>query len=89
MVIIIINKRISFKTVRLHERPSDPWFYLECRTSKCLKRSLERIYMRTKNENDFAAWLCQKKLYKRLCRHKRRDYWNNKLSDPKNKTANI
>ena len=31
----------------------------------------------------------QKKLYKRLCRHKRRGYWNNKLSDPKNKTANI
>ena len=23
------------------------------------------------------------------CRQKRRDYWNNKLSDPKNKTANI
>ena len=41
--------------------------------------------MRTKSENDFAAWLGQKKLYKRLCRHKRRDYWNNKLSDPKNK----
>ena len=31
----------------------------------------------------------QKKLYKRLCRHKSRDYWNNKLSDPKNKTAYI
>ena len=45
--------------------------------------------MRTKSENDFAAWMGQKQLYKRLCRHKRRDYWNNKLSDPKNKTANI
>ena len=45
--------------------------------------------MRTSSENDFAAWLGQKKLYKSLCRHKRRDYWNNKLSDPKNKTANI
>ena len=85
----IFDKMIPFKTVRIHERPSDPWFDRECRTSKCLKRSLERIYMRTKSENDFAAWLGQKKLYKRLCRHKRRDYWNNKLSDPKNKTANI
>ena len=45
--------------------------------------------MRTKNENDFAAWMGQKKLYTRLCRHKRRDYWNNKLSDPKNKTTKI
>ena len=45
--------------------------------------------MKTKSENDFAAWLGQKELYKRLCRHKRRDYWNNKLSGPKNKTANI
>ena len=45
--------------------------------------------MRTKSENDFAAWMGQKKLYKRLCRHKRRDYLNNKLSDPKNKKANI
>ena len=31
----------------------------------------------------------QKKLYKRLCRHKRKDHWNNKLSEPKNKTAKI
>ena len=85
----ILDKMIPFKTIRIHERPSDPWFDRECGTSKCLKRSLERIYMRTKSENDFAAWLGQKKLYKRLCRHKRRDYWNNKLSDPKNKTANI
>ena len=45
--------------------------------------------MRTKSENDFAAWMGEKKRYERLCRHKRRDYWNNKLSDPKNKTANI
>ena len=85
----ILDKMIPFKTVRIHERPSDPWFDRECRTSKCLKRSLERIYMRTKNENDFAAWMGQRKLLKRLCRHKRRDYRNNKLSDPKNKTANI
>ena len=39
--------------------------------------------MRTKSENDFAAWMGQKKLYKRLRRHKRRDYWNNKPSAPK------
>ena len=70
----ILDKMIPFKTVRIHERPSDPWFDGECRTKKCLKRSLERIYMRTKSENDFAACLGQKKLYKRLCRHKRRDY---------------
>ena len=85
----ILDKMILFKTVRIHEKPSDPWFDWECRTSKCLKRSLERIYMRTKSENDFAAWMGQKKLYKKLCRHMRRDYWNNKLSDPKNKRANI
>ena len=53
----ILDKLIPFKTVRIHEEPSDPWFDRECRTSKCLKRSLERIYMRTKSENDFAAWL--------------------------------
>ena len=69
----ILEKMISFKTVRIYERPFDPWFDRECRTSKCLKRSLEKIYMRTKSENDFAAWMCQKKLYKRLCRHKPRD----------------
>ena len=72
----ILDKMIPFKTVKVHEKPSDPWFDGECRTSKCLKRSLERIYMRTRSENDFAAWMGQKKLYKRLCRHKRRDYWN-------------
>ena len=70
----ILGKMIPLKTVRIHERPSDPWFDRECGTSKCLKKSLERIYMRIKSENDFAAWLGQKKFYKRLCRHKRRDY---------------
>ena len=80
---------IPFKTVRVHERPSDPWFDQESRTSKCLKRSLERIHMRAERENDVAAWLGQKKLYKSLCRHELRDYRNNKLSDPKNKTAKI
>ena len=52
----ILDKMILFKTIRIHERPSDPWFERECRTSKCLKKSLEKIYMRTKSENDFAAW---------------------------------
>ena len=79
----ILDKMIPFKTVRKHEKPSDPWFDWECRTPECLKRSLE------KSENDFAAWMGQKKLYKKLCRHKRKDYWNNKLSETKNKTANI
>ena len=85
----ILDKMIPFKTVRIHERPFDPWFDRECRTSKFLKRSLERIYMKTKSENDCSAWLGLKKLYKRLCRHKRTNYLNNKLSDPKKKTANI
>ena len=53
----ILDKMILFKTVRKHERPSDPWFDQECFISTCLKRSLERIYMRTKSENVFAAWL--------------------------------
>ena len=56
----ILDKMIPFKTIRMHERPSDPWFDRECRTSKCLKRSSERIYMRTKSENNFAAWMGQK-----------------------------
>ena len=76
---------IPFKTVKVHERPSEPWFDRECRTSKCLKKRHERIYMRTKSENDFATWLGQYKLYKRLRRHKCRDYWNIKLSDLKHK----
>ena len=83
----ILDKKILFKTGRVHERPFDPWFNRECRTSKSLKRSLEEIFMKTKSENDFAAWMDQKKLQKN-CGHKRRDYLNNKLSDPK-KSANI
>ena len=79
----ILDKMIPFKTVRLHKRPSDSWFDRECRTSKGLKRSLGRIYLKTKNEYDSAAWLGQMKLYKRLCEDKRRDYWNKKFSDLK------
>ena len=34
----ILDKMIPFKTVRIHERPSDPWFDRECRTSNRLKK---------------------------------------------------
>ena len=61
----ILDKMIPFKTVVVHERPFNPWLDGECRNSKCQKRSLERFYMRTKSENDFAAWLDQKKTLKK------------------------
>ena len=61
----ILDKMIPFKNVRIHERP-DPWFDRECRTLKCLRRSLEIIYMRTESENDFTARLSQKKFHKKL-----------------------
>ena len=41
---------------------------------KVPEKSLKGIYVKSKSENGFAAWLGQKKLYKRLCRHKRGDY---------------
>ena len=44
----ILDKMIPFKTFRVDERPSDPRFDRECGTSKCLKRSLKRIYMKTR-----------------------------------------
>ena len=47
---------ILFKIVRVHKRPFDPWFDRECRISKCLRKSLERIYRRAKGENDLASW---------------------------------
>ena len=53
------------------------------------EKESRRIYIKTKSEYNFAARLGQKKLYKRLCRHKHKDYWNKKTSDPKNKTTNI
>ena len=46
-------------TAKAHERPFDLWFDGECRTSNCLKRSLER----TKSKNDFVAWLGHEKLF--------------------------
>ena len=85
----ILDKMISLKTVKVQNRLFDPWFNGNFCTSKCLKRSLERIYMKTKSEYNFAARLGQKKIYKRLCRHKHKDYWNKKISDLKNKTTNI
>ena len=54
----IFDKMIPSKTVRIHERPSDPWLDRECRTSKFLEKSLERIYIKTKS----LAWLGQKKI---------------------------
>ena len=65
----ILDKMISLKTVRVQNRLFDPWFDGNFCTSKCLKRSIERIYMKTKSEYNFAARLGQIKLYKRLCRH--------------------
>ena len=63
----IFDKMISLKCVGVHKNSFDPWFDWEYRISTCLKRSLKKIYMVIKSENDFAAWLCQKKLCERLC----------------------
>ena len=74
---IIFNKIISFKTVRLHERLLIYGLKVSVVLQKCLKRSLERIYMRTNGENEFSAWLGKNKLYKRLVRHKHKINCNN------------
>ena len=85
----IFDKMIPFKTVRVHERLFDSWFDRMLYFKISDKDSKKDLHEEKKSENDFAAWLGQKKLYQRLCRHKRRNYWNNKLNDPKIKTANI
>ena len=57
---------------------------------------LKNVWKGVKKGSTWGPWVIMillhgwvKKTHKRLCRQKCRDYRNNKLSDPRNKTANI
>ena len=54
----ILDKMIPFKTVRRHERPSDPWFDRECRTSNRLKKGPEKLQIRVSEcVDEIASWM--------------------------------
>ena len=44
----ILDNLILLRTLRIRQRPSDPWFDKDCRNSKQLKRKLERRYLRSR-----------------------------------------
>ena len=41
----ILDNLNPLKTLRIRQRPSDPWFDKECRDTKLFKRKLERRYL--------------------------------------------
>ena len=67
----ILDNLITFRTLRTRQRPSYPWFDKECRDSKCLKKKLERRYLRSQCQKELPPSVLQKSLFKRLCRQKR------------------
>ena len=83
----ILDNFIPLRTLRIRQRPSDPWFDKECRNSKQLKRKLEQRYLRSQCQKELTSWVLQKSLFKRLCRQKRKQFWDTKLSNSKNKSA--
>ena len=83
----ILDNLIPLRKLRIRQSPSDPWFDKECRDSKCLKRKLERMYFRSQCQKELASWVLQKSLFKRLCKQKRNQLWDSKLSNSKNKSS--
>ena len=83
----ILDELIPEKVVRIHQRPSDVWFDEECKISKCITRKLERKYLRSHSTTDRETWFRQKNLYKCLCRKKRKEFWDLKLFECKNKSV--
>ena len=45
---MILHKMLPIKTIRIHQRSSDPWFDQECHDAKRLKRKLECRYTKNK-----------------------------------------
>ena len=85
---IIFDKMLPIKTIRIHQRSSHPWFEQECHDIKRLKRKLECKYTKNKCKVDLGAWVNRKQIYRRLCRQRKKEYWNAKLMDPKSKSSN-
>ena len=52
---IILDKMLPIKTIRIHQRSSDPWFDQECHDAKRLKRKLECRYTKNKCTVDLEA----------------------------------
>ena len=83
----ILDELILEKVVRIHQRPSDVWFDEECKFSKCITKKLERKYLRFRSTDDHETWFRQKNLYKCLYRKKRKEFWDFKLFECKNKSV--
>ena len=83
----ILDELISEKVVKIYQRTSDVWFDEECKISKCITRKLKHKYLRPHSTTDHETWFRQKNLYKCLCRKKRKEFWNLKLFECKNKSV--
>ena len=83
----ILDEFIPEKVVRIHQRSCDVWFDEECKISKCITRKLERKYLRSHSTTDRETWFRQKNLYKCLCKKERKEFWDLKLFECKNKSV--
>ena len=76
----ILDHLIPWKTIRLAQRPSDPWFDEECRVAKRCVRKLERQCQRAASSDDqITLWRAKRRDYRCLVRRKRASYWQSKV----------
>ena len=64
-------------------RTARPWFDEEIKLAKRKRRKLERLWRRTKSENDFSAFKTQRNLVNKLLITKKSLYYCQKINDSK------
>ena len=80
-----LDRHAPIKTVTRRLRPSDAWYYEQCREQKRISRKLERRYKRTHRDVDHATWLSQLHSMHKLNDSKRSQFWSTHISSQRGK----
>ena len=84
---IILDKMLPIKTIRIHQRSSDPWLIKNVMMQNVSK---ENLNVDTRKKNVKLIWKpgSIKNKYTEGYVDRRKEYWNAKLMDPKRKSSN-
>ena len=77
----LLNRHASKRTVRNHFRPITPWFNSACRDQNRKTRCFERIYRRSKLQEDRVQWIGQMRSAQEFYRQVQDVYWQNLISE--------
>ena len=77
----LVDRHAPCIVINKHYRPITPWFNDACRAQKRKARCLERVYRRTRSDEDRKCWIEQLGACQEFYRQVQNIYWQTLISD--------